>query len=151
MKNPVIFIYFIAILCMASCSTPGQTTSMAYDYDASVNKDAKLFLVDDIQGILTEFCVTHYDRCFDGRKFVSNSIALNPKFRQVGKNEYEVSGVHNYKGSFGKLYEKIPFSAVITKIEGDRYQVLFNKTDMPDLTHSDERIEQCAKMVYYKK
>lgn len=97
------------------------------------------------QSIVEKFCREYYSDCFSGREYVKNTAEIN-EVKQLDDNEYKVTGIHAYRGSFGSLYEDMDFYVYIT-FYSSSIKFKFYKKSKADFFHSTDYWESCTETV----
>ncbi len=96
-----------------------------------------------LQNLIENFCRENYSSCFNGRKYVHNTLEID-KVQKIEDNQIKIEGTHSYRGSYGALYEYMEFKIYLT-IYSNKVEIVFKKKAKADFFNSTDYWEECSK------
>ena len=103
---------------------------------------------EQVETILEQFCIEHYDSCFFNRYYVPNSLCVDSILPHRRDGLIEVMGRHSYLGRFRFRHTSIRYTASIT-ISEQKAKILFRKGFIDMRTWAD--CEVCEHTIILKR
>lgn len=103
---------------------------------------------ENIETLLENYCIEHYDSCFEGRSYIPKSLKVYSVRKDSVSNVLKVLGKHSYRGRYlpfvgRKTYSAVDFKAHILKIE-DSWVINFFKLIWDGSLSGKREWEECS-------
>ncbi len=107
---------------------------------------------EQVETILEQFCIEHFDSCFSKRHYISNSLCVDTIMPHRKDGLIEVMGhhsyYHSYLGSFRNCHTDVVYKASISLSE-HKAKILFRKGFIDMRTWAD--CEVCEHTIILKR